>query len=437
MRRQSIIGVDVSDSSIKVLQLDAQGNSIASGSGGLASGVVVDGLIVNKELFATTLIDILKNTKPEALYGEEILLRAVLCLPESKLFTHDIVLPVGIKKTDISRYVFEDAQKIIPFDLNEMYWDFRLMQSGKQQHATFIGSPKSCLDSYVEAFTFVGVKPTLVVGELLAVASALLPLGLLSKNYMIVDIGARTANIGLFTCDELATITITVEVGGDALTKQIESKLHISKEEAEQHKKKYGLLHTAEAGEISNILVNSLKDVTEAMARLNTYAQTKYGKPVEQIIFVGGSALLPGLAPYCKNLLGIETSIGNPLTHVHSNDILKSQTPAIFFTNVIGLALKGRDIKSTGINLLTQYRYGDDILPKIRLSPSDIRSFSDLKYVLFGLFSTLQTTNTLLLWHIVKNIKKHSKLFATVSVLIVAVLFLVWVLTRYTSVFSV
>src|SRR3989344_1433450 len=164
MRRPSSVGVDISDSSIKVLQLNEEGNVVAYGSGQSPEGVVRDGFIHDKELFATTLTQILKDTKPVSLFAKQSLLRAVLCLPESKLFTHSTKLPEHIKGGDIEEFVREDSKKIIPFNLEEMYWDYHVSEKNGERHVTFVGAPKANVDNYVEAFTFAEVKPSLIVG---------------------------------------------------------------------------------------------------------------------------------------------------------------------------------------------------------------------------------------------------------------------------------
>jgi Tfp pilus assembly PilM family ATPase len=75
MRQHNSIGVDVSDTSIKVLLLDIRDEVIAYGTSTLEKGVVENGNIVDKKAFAEALSSILKNTEPLVLDRSRVNLR--------------------------------------------------------------------------------------------------------------------------------------------------------------------------------------------------------------------------------------------------------------------------------------------------------------------------------------------------------------------------
>lgn len=390
MRRPSSVGVDISDSSIKVLQLDAVGNIVAYGNIPLKEGVVQAGYINDKALFAEALIEVLKNTKPVALFAKQTLLRAVLCLPEAKLFTHQTVLPKGIKNADVEAFIHNDAKKIVPFDFDDLYWDYHVSEKNTERYVTFVGAPRAIVDNYVEALTFAGIKPASIVGELFSLAQAISSDGPVTRNYIIVDIGAHTTNIGTFFIDTVASMSVTVPFGGEYLTESLVEKLQMSREEAEESKRKNGVDKASTETAVSETLKHALKETIKALKEAKVYFETTTSEPVSYLVLAGGTALLPGLARYLSDELGIEVRIADPFLKIKNREIIKTDNHGIFFSNVIGLALQSRTERTTSFNLLTQYRYSDDQEKRETLPLRDIQSFADLKYVLFLYFTTVR-----------------------------------------------
>jgi type IV pilus assembly protein PilM len=234
MKSSNLIGIDVSDSSIKVLQLDGEKNIFAYGTQNLPEGIVNKGRILNTQEFTAILTEVLKNTKPHALSAENMNLRAVLCLPESKLFTHYVAVPETVKKNELETFIKEDAEKIIPFNLEEMYWDYHVAEKNKERHATFIGVAKSDLDNYVEAFSRANVKPAFVGGELFSLGKALLPDSALEEDHIILDIGAHTTTIGMFADDAVANTSVVIPIGGEHFTAEVSKSLGLTAQEAER-----------------------------------------------------------------------------------------------------------------------------------------------------------------------------------------------------------
>jgi type IV pilus assembly protein PilM len=383
MKSSNLIGIDVSDSSIKVLQLDSEKNIFAYGTQSLPEGVVSKGRILNKEAFAATLMAILKNTKPHALSSESMNLRAVLCLPESKLFTHYMSVPESVKKGELETFIKGDAEKIIPFNLDEMYWDYHVAEKDKQRNATFIGVAKVDLDNYVEAFSHANIKPAFVGGELFSLGKALLPDSALEEDHIILDIGAHTTTIGIFADDAVANASVVVPIGGDYFTEMVSKALDISIPEAEKQKREFGVDPESKSSEVTETLSACVMQIIGELNEAKVFFEKKTGNPIARIIVAGGSALLPGICAFIQKNTGIETSLADPLKKIPNHAALEEGTPSILFANVAGLALYGTHADGTQVNLLTQYRYQESDSQKELLSVRDVRSIGDLQYVIF------------------------------------------------------
>ena len=436
MRHVQIIGVDVSESSIKVLQLNADNTVRAYGSASLVHGVVEKGRIIDAEAFSVALNNILKDTKPNSLLAEDGILKAVVCLPESKLFSHHCVIPDTVLKEDLEAYICTEAQKIIPFALDTLYWNYHVVEEQGVRNATFVSIAKTDLENYVKAFTNAKVRPAFVGGELFALGQSLLPNPPFEEDYIILDIGAHSTNIGFFSIDAVPNVSILVPQGGEYFTQYLIERLKILPEEAEQMKRQYGVNMAHDATQVPVLLRECLLPIIEKINEAKIYFEQKTGKPVTHLIIAGGSALLPQIDVVISEKLGIDVRVANPLVKIEGHELFGDGTPSIFFANVIGLALCAKKADFTDINLLTQYRDDENVIEEESLALQDIRSFSDFQYV-FNTFirsmKVLVATKPNFLKQSILAIKGHihMKLFATMFFVLGACAFLVWVVINY------
>jgi type IV pilus assembly protein PilM len=430
MRHTEAIGVDVSDSSIKVLKLNEEGGVVAYGSVPLESGVVENGQIHNKEVFATRLATLLKETKPTNLYSENAILRAVLCLPETKLFTHYLTIPDSVHKNEWKSYIENDAEKIVPYDLSDLYWDYHVFEGPKGRTATFVGVPKIDLDAYVEAFSDAQIKPVFVGSELFSLGRAVLPEVLAGESHMILDMGARTTTIGMFGEDAIANVSIVIPRGGDFFTQVIADEMGIAAEEAEKMKRQYGVKVGGRATRAPEALFPHIKTIIEKIQEAKQYFETKTGRAVTHITVAGGSALMPGLVELIESETTVKTTVADPVARIKNSEVFDAEMPKVLFATVIGLALQAHSTLPS-INLLKQYQFNEGETKKELLRLGEVRSLDDVRYVAFwylqkvkdlvgSFFSFFSFPNA----HTIKLIGSFATLFITLA-------FLFWVVTRY------
>lgn len=432
MKHTSLIGIDISDSSVKVLELNKKYEITAYGESKLPQGVVQGGSISDTNTFSTTLIEALKHTRPKVLYTEQGMLHAILCLPESKIFSHYLSVPDSVKKSDLELYIQSDAQKIIPFELATMYWDYHVVEKKGGRTATFIGVSKTDLDNYISAFVSAGVQPVFVSGELFSLGNALLPFGQFNDGYLIVDIGKHSTTIGIFSDDAIANLSVKVPMGGDYFTETLSKRLSLSFDEAEALKRQYGLNMEYKDTNIPVVLRECVKEVLNAVIEAKQFFEKKTDTLVTRVILAGGSALLPKIVEFTKEHTGIETEVADPLHKVVNSDVLERDVPGILFANVIGLALSGINTDLTRLNLLTQYRYDDRTTTAVGLKVANVRSFNDVWHLMKSFLSKVRIYLSLGLSYINKLLGKNMKLFLSIVLCVGALLFLFWVVSVYT-----
>ncbi len=430
----NVIGVDISDSSVKVLQLDSKYHITAYGNKQLRKGIVEDGTIIDIKALSDAFSEVLESTKPEALYTENNILRSSFCIPETKLYTHTLHAPHTIEKGEMKDYVHDQAQKIIPYALDEMYWDYDHAHTKYQPRATFVGASKVILDAYVDLFSEAHIKPRAVVGELFALGRALLPDSFMNEQYaiLIIDIGARSTTVGFFVDGYVARVSVVIPIGGNYFTEKVAEKLSITIEEAEKLKRQYGLDVQHEETGVPAILQKCLMEIVTQVDEAKKYFESTIELPVMHSILAGGSALLPGIVQYMSEHTHIETKLGNPFLKIKNPEILGSDTPGVLFSNVIGLGLIGIDGDSNCINLLNQYRYEESSSEKELLRVRDIRTMSDVRYVLYGFAQTLKNLTGTVRGGIAEHVHVDIKLILYIFFLCFALAFLVWVVVSYT-----
>ena len=209
-----IIGLDISDTSIKALLLEKK-RILAYSRIALEDGIVSDGKILKKEKLAEKLKQIVRQINVGW---------AILSLPESRIFVGDF--------------------SVIPWRSDEVYTD----KVGDLR----VSAPKKIVDEYVEACELAGIELVAIDVESLSLWRALVPEIQKPDNdnlMIILDIGTRVTTLSVFTNHGKLIGSITISIAGEHFTIAIQDKLNISREKAGSMKRSIGFKITkAEAG---------------------------------------------------------------------------------------------------------------------------------------------------------------------------------------------
>ncbi len=259
-------------------------------------------------------------------------------MPESKIFIGDF--------------------KTIPWRLEEVYAD--------KINNLQIAAPKEIVGQYIEVIKLAGLELVAVDIESISLSRALIskkPEMKDGASIIIIDIGARTTNLSIFSDGGVLQNSITVPIAGDNFTRAIGDKLKIKTEEAEMLKRKFGFDASDSDNKILSILQSSFQPIVKELKEAINYYENNRGEKIEEIILAGGSAFLPKIDEYLAVNLERKVTIGNPLEQISARGgsafggkgghLTDGKYLPILFANVIGLALRGKggDI-SKGINLL-------------------------------------------------------------------------------------
>jgi len=355
MLRQ-IFGLDISDHSIEALvltKLPFGKPKVASYARAILRGEIVkDGIIKKPDKLAENISQLLGSAQPKAIKTPY----CILSIPESQVFTTVFKLPAGLKHQEIKNTLPFKAEEVIPFKSSEVYFDFKtITKKGPTQEVFYVAVPTKVVDGYVETLLGIGLKPVAFDLESVSLARALL--STVKKSHaakLLVDIGSRTTNLDIFDNNGIRQ-SLVIKIAGDRFTKSIAKKLGITAKEANTLKMASGFDSNKQKGKVLLVLQNEFKRVVVETKKLISYYQTQNQRKIDEVILVGGSALLPKIDQYLADNLGVEVNVGNPLLKVTDpKSFANLGNKIVLFANVVGLALRGADKNpvSSDINLL-------------------------------------------------------------------------------------
>ncbi|PCI19709.1 hypothetical protein COB64_03285 [Candidatus Wolfebacteria bacterium] len=365
------MGIDISDHSIEVLQLNKKREIMAYGRAMLEEGIIRDGKILKKEELVAILKDLLKNSLTYAntsINKNNERPHVILSLPESKVFIHSFEVPLDIEGDELIKLISKKVSKIIPFNLEELYWDYTITQGKESQRVLYVGVIKEIADEYIDSMVLAGLEPKVIDIESISLQRALLPLNnekattmildeVQVKDYMIVDIGARITAISVFDDSNIPRVSVTVPMAGNQFTTHIANKFKINYTEAEKIKRDLGFDYERKDNNAVSVLQESFQEIMEEIKHVITYYENESGHVLKKIILTGGSALIPNVDEYVSVNLEKPVVIGDPLLHIKDKKILDRNYHPLLFANVIGLALRGVTDVSPRINLLSDLHH--------------------------------------------------------------------------------
>ncbi len=341
-------GLDISDSSLRLVQLTQKNNSKKIiqfyNEVNLPIGAIKEGEIINPEICLEKLKELIKTKVGSGELSKEV----VATLPESKTFLKVITIAKE-KNTDIENKIKEIIPQHIPLDFENIFFNWQIISETPTNYNILIGTcPKNIVNSYTKLISQAGITPVVLEIEAAAIARALFPVNLTTDPQIVIDFGANRT--GLFVYDNgYIMFTISLGISGNGLTKDIAKVLDIDQEKAEKIKLVCGLDRNKCHGALIEILSDLVDELIIEIKQAINFYEDNFGieKEIKQITLCGGGANLPGISDLLKERLGLPVSTSDPWKNVINNlpnyfDIHRSQS----YTTTIGLALRGIDHKN-------------------------------------------------------------------------------------------
>lgn len=311
-----MIGVDISSSSVKLLELSESPKKngfiveryvIES----LPADAVSDGNINNLDAVSEALRRAWKRM------GTRIK-NVSLALPAAAVISKKILLPAGLRDDDLEYQVESEANQYIPFALEEVNLDFQVIgpspSNPDEIEVLLAASRKANVEDRIATAQSAGLKTVVMDVEPYAAEAAFehirakLPGGAVDQCVAVVDIGANVMNVNVLRNGQ-SVYARDQQIGGAQLTQQIQSAYGLSAEEAEAGKRNGGLPDDYETAVLAPFRENVAMEVSRALQFF--FTSTQYNE-VSFVVLAGGCAALVGLDESVATRTQVSTLVANP-----------------------------------------------------------------------------------------------------------------------------
>ena len=344
-----LIGVDISSSSVKMVELSSPSKGSYQLEGyaitPLPKDAIVDGNVMNLD----AVVDAIKQAWKQLSSREK---RVALALPSSAVISKKVMMQAGLREEDMEAQVEGEANQYIPFSLDEVNIDFQVVgpapNNPEEVEVVIAAARKEKIEDRVAAAEGAGLVVSVMDVETYATEAAYslvanqLPNAGKGQTVMIVDIGAQIMHINVLH-DDKSIYTREQTFGGSQLTQEIKRRFGLSAEESEIAKRKGGLPESYDS-EVLQPFVQSL--ATEVARALQFFTSSTQYNHVDHIVLAGGCAGIPTVDALVQDQAQVNTIIANPFHDMSVSNRIKQQqanidAPALLIA--CGLAMRGVD----------------------------------------------------------------------------------------------
>lgn len=348
-KKTSFIGVDVSATAVKMVELSAVGKQQFRLDGyanvTLPKGVISDGNINDLAQVADTLRAAWRLLGTRAR-------QVVLALPTAAVISKRVIMPAGLREEDMELQVESEANQYIPFPLEEMNLDFQVLgpmgKSTDEVEVLIVAAKKEKIEDRVAVAEEAGLKVSIMDVEAYATETAYRQILKQLPNHskktitMILDIGAHVTHVNVMVGTH-SVYSREQAFGGAMLSQEIQRRFGLSPEESEIAKRQGGLPDSYDQEVLQPFLQNLAGEASRAVSFFTN--STQYNK-VDHILLAGGVAATEGLAALIEQKTGVHTLVANTfqgmtLAQKIKPSQLETDAPALMIA--CGLALRGVD----------------------------------------------------------------------------------------------
>jgi type IV pilus assembly protein PilM len=308
-RDQPIIGIDISQTSIKAMMVDSKRWQVI-GYGSIDLDPVESAKSLGGD--SAYLTQNLKKLFSEKSIGHMNSEHAVLSIPSAKTYARTFNIPAK-SEANLKEAISLEVEQYIPVPLSQLYVDHEVInRSGDSISVQLCAVPQTVVDSCVSAVRGAGLSVVMVEPGVNAIARLLTFTEDATLPTVIVDVGPATTDIAIF--DTTVRVSGNVAIGGNTFTLEIARQLKVPLENAHQMKVQHGLNVGPRQAKILTALEPNLRKITVEMRKMMRYynERLEVGKKLEQVLIVGGGSNIPGLGEYFTNALVMPARVASP-----------------------------------------------------------------------------------------------------------------------------
>ncbi len=342
-KEESVLGIDIGSSSLKVVQLrKKQGQVVLETYGELALGPyggaeVGQAMNLSAEQVTETLKDLIREAKVTTK-------NCGVSIPFARSLLTLVELPYRKNPKEQKTIIELEARKYIPVPISEVQLDWFIVPEETPSESDAVRDKVSVLIVAVHNDELKFLQSVVAGAHLAATFYEIEIFSTIRaaieepvKPVMVLDIGAASTKTYVVEHGVVA-LSHTISAGGQDITRAIAVSSNVSLSRAEALKKEGGLGTAAGSG--SPELVFS-RIFSEARRVLIQY-ETAHKKSITAIVLTGGAGITKALDEYAKSIFSIDVRIANPFAKTEAPAFMRPVLEGIGpeFAVAVGLALR-------------------------------------------------------------------------------------------------
>ena len=267
-----------------------------------------------------------------------------------------------------------EAKNYVSFPLEEAIWDYEItgetVEKGvKKLNITVAASPRETIDRLLSFFSQLSIN----VSGIIPISTAFQNIvhrnqvkSAPSETLAVIECGASVTELNIYQDGRLA-FSRKLSTAGKNITESLmttlvsdRGKLQLNFQQAEEIKKKYGMVESEtdqwieekiSTSQILSLIRPKLEQLAgDIESSLDFYREESRGGTVNRILLFGGGSVLGGLAPFLSQQLGIKVEVGHVLEGIKVSPDVHAQEPSM--TGLFGMAIGAAagEVKGFGLS---------------------------------------------------------------------------------------
>lgn len=347
-KKPAILGVDISSTSVKLLELTKNGDKYHVQSlaiEALPDNAVVDKIIQDVEAVGDTIQKAVKRSGTKTK-------NAAVAVAGSAVITKIITMPSGLSDDELEIRIEMEAEQYIPYPLEEINLDFEIIGETANRPDTvdvlLAASRSENIELRSAALSLGGLTPKIVDVEAYTIENSARLIRYQLENdsedkvIALIDIGATMTSLNVVANNHLI-YTREQSFGGKQLTEEIMRRYGLAYDEAGRLKRDGGLPDNY----IPEVLEPFKETIAQQVSRFLQFFYTSgQHNSVDLIVLAGGCASIPGIDELVESRLDTNTVIANPFAQMSlaaniSPQALNNDAPSLMIA--CGLAMRSFD----------------------------------------------------------------------------------------------
>ncbi len=316
---KSLVGLDISSSSVKLLELSRKGDRFHVESYAiepLPPNAVTDKQIADAKAVGEAISRAINRAGTRTK-------DAAVAVAGASVITKIVELPATLSGDDMEEQIKAEADQYIPYPIDEVSLDFEVLgasaKNGEMVEVVLAACRREQVESLCAAVEIGGLKPRVVDVEAYALENACqflehqMPDSGRKRTIAVVDMGSTTTSV-LILHDRKTIYTRDQAFGGRQLTEDIMRTYGLSQEDVHKARRAGKMPDGYE----TNVLPNFVSDMAQQIDRSLQFffsAVTQYSS-IDQIVLAGGCAHIPGVEASIQERLQIPVVVARPFANM-------------------------------------------------------------------------------------------------------------------------